>query len=332
MVDIIRFLNPKWLWLLLVLIPMAGYYVYRLWQGHATIRISSVNGLRGVPRSAKYYLRHLPFVLRCMAVALLIVALARPQSSESNTNRKTEGIDIVLALDISSSMLARDFQPNRISAAKEVAAQFIMERPDDRIGLVIFAGESFTQSPLTTDKKSLVNLLGVVRSGMIEDGTAIGNGLATAVNRLRESEAKSKVIILLTDGVNNRGQIAPVTAGEIARTLDIRVYTVGVGTEGMAPSPAVDMWGNVTYVPMKVEIDEEILTQIADLTGGKYFRATDNKKLKSIYEEINLLEKTKVDVEDFTRYHERFVFFAVAAFVLLLAEFLLKAFYLRQIP
>lgn len=332
MVDIIRFLNPKWLWLLLVLIPMAGYYVYRLWQGHATIRISSVNGLRGVPRSAKYYLRHLPFVLRCMAVALLIVALARPQSSESNTNRKTEGIDIVLALDISSSMLARDFQPNRISAAKEVAAQFIMERPDDRIGLVIFAGESFTQSPLTTDKKSLVNLLGTVRSGMIEDGTAIGNGLATAVNRLRESEAKSKVIILLTDGVNNRGQIAPVTAGEIARTLDIRVYTVGVGTEGMAPSPAVDMWGNVTYVPMKVEIDEGILTQIADLTGGKYFRATDNKKLKSIYEEINLLEKTKVDVEDFTRYHERFVFFAVAAFVLLLAEFLLKAFYLRQIP
>ncbi len=330
--NIIRFLNPKLLWLLLVLLPMAAYYLYRTRQGRAAIRISTVAGVRGVPRGMKYYLRHVPFVLRCVAVTLLIVALARPQSAQSNTTATTEGIDIVISLDISGSMLARDFQPDRISAAKEMASQFIVDRPNDRIGLVVFAGESFTQSPLTTDKASLVNLLGLVESGMIEDGTAIGSGLATAVNRLRESDAKSKVVILLTDGVNNSGQVAPLTAAEIARTYGIRVYTIGVGSEGMAPYPGIDIWGNVTYAPMKVEIDEKVLRQIAELTGGKYFRATDNKRLKAIYDEINTLERTKMDVENFTRYQERFSLFALLAVIVLAGEFLLRSLYLRHIP
>ncbi len=253
--DIVRFVNPDMLWLSALIVPMVAYYVYRMRQGGATMRISTIDGVRRVPRTAKYYLRHLPLVLCCLAVALLSVALARPQSAEHNSNSTTEGIDIVLSLDVSGSMLARDFTPDRLGAAKEVASNFIVDRPNDRIGLVVFAGESFTQCPLTTDKRSLLNLLGGVRSGMIDDGTAIGNGLATAVNRLRESSAKSKVVILLTDGVNNSGQIAPLTAAEIAKSYGIRVYTVGVGTMGMAPYPAIDMWGNLTFQPMKVEIE-----------------------------------------------------------------------------
>ena len=288
--------------------------------------------MRRVSRSVKYYFRHLPFVLRCVAVALLIVALARPQGVSSDTNSTTEGIDIVLAIDVSSSMLAQDFRPDRISAAKETAAKFIMDRPNDRIGLVVFAGESFTQSPLTTDKASLVNILGTIRSGIIEDGTAIGNGLGTAINRLRESQAKSKVIILLTDGVNNSGQIAPLTAADIAKTLGIRVYTIGVGSEGTAPYPAIDPWGQTRFVPMKVEIDEKILTEIAQKTDGKYFRATDNDKLKTIYDEINQMEKNRVEVESLTLYHERFTLFALAALILLVAEYLIRNLWLRQIP
>ena len=238
----------------------------------------------------------------------------------------------MLSLDISGSMLARDFQPDRISAAKEVAASFIADRPNDRIGLVVFAGESFTQSPLTTDKASLLNILGTVRSGMIDDGTAIGNGLATAVNRLRESQAKSKVVILLTDGVNNSGQIAPLTAADIASTLGIRVYTIGVGSEGQAPYPALDMWGNLSFVPMKVEIDEKILSDIAEKTGGRYFRATDNEKLREIYKEINRLEKSRVEVESQTRYDERFAPFVLGALLLLAAGFAMRRLWFRQIP
>ena len=250
--DIVRFVNLDLLWLLWVLVPMVAYYVYRSRQGGATLRISTVDGVKNLPHSLKYYLRHLPFVLRCLAVAALIVALARPQSAQHHSNETTEGIDIVLSLDISGSMLARDFQPDRITAAKEVAAHFINDRPNDRIGLVVFAGESFTQSPLTTDKASLLTLLAGVKSGIIEDGTAIGNGLSTALNRLRESQAKSKVVILLTDGVNNSGQIAPLTAADIAQSLGIRVYTIGVGTMGTAPYPMLDMWGNISFQPMKV--------------------------------------------------------------------------------
>ncbi|MFR9520718.1 MAG: VWA domain-containing protein, partial [Rikenellaceae bacterium] len=227
-----QFASPNMLWLLLLIVPMVAYYIYRTMQGGASVTISTVSTLKGAPRTIRYYLRHLPIVLRMVAFALLIVALARPQDIEEHQNISSEGIDIMMALDISGSMLARDFAPDRITAAKEVAASFIGDRVGDRIGLVVFAGEAFTQSPLTTDKATLQTLLARIRSGVIEDGTAIGNGLATALNRLRESDSKSKVIILLTDGVNNRGEIAPLTAAAIAKEMGVKVYTIGVGTMG----------------------------------------------------------------------------------------------------
>ena len=326
------FHNPHLLWLLTLLLPAAGYYLYRLRKGGAALRISSVAGVLKAPRTVRYYLRHAPFVLRMAALATLVVALARPQSAEQNTRTNTDGIDIMLALDVSGSMLARDFRPDRLEAAKEVAGSFIADRYGDRIGLVVFAGEAFTQSPLTADQSTLLTLLGRVRSGLIEDGTAIGNGLATAINRLRESDAKSKVVILLTDGVNNRGEITPITAAEIAKAQNIRVYTIGVGTEGMAPYPAVDMFGNITFVKQKVEIDEKTLTAMAEMTGGRYFRATDNAKLKAIYDEINQLEKSKVEVTEHLSYHEQFLAWVLAALGLLLAEFLLANLVLKRIP
>ena len=327
-----HFASPYYLWLLVLLVPMVGYYVWRTLQGGAAIQISSVRGVANAPRTVRYYLRHLPFVLRAAAFALLVVALARPQDIEQNVSTNTEGIDIMLTIDVSGSMLARDFKPDRITAAKEVAGSFIADRYGDRIGLVAFAGEAFTQSPLTTDQSTLQTLLSRIRSGLIEDGTAIGNGLATAINRLRESDAKSKVVILLTDGVNNRGEITPMTAAEIARAQNIRVYTIGVGTEGMAPYPAVDMFGNITYVKQKVEIDEKTLTAMADMTGGKYFRATDNAKLKAIYDEINQLEKSRVEVLEHISYHELFLVWVLAALGVLLAEFLLSNLVLKRIP
>ena len=329
---IMHFASPYYLWLLTLLVPMIGYYVWRTLQGGAAIRISSVAGVVRAPKTVRYYLRHLPFALRAAAFALLVVALARPQDVEQNVRTNTEGLDIMLAIDVSGSMLARDFKPDRITAAKEVAGSFIADRYGDRIGLVAFAGEAFTQSPLTTDQSTLQTLLARIRSGLIEDGTAIGNGLATAINRLRESEAKSKVIILLTDGVNNRGEIAPLTAAEIAKAQGIRVYTIGVGTEGMAPYPAIDMFGNITFVNQKVEIDEKTLTAISDMTGGKYFRATDKAKLKAIYDEINQLEKSKVEVTEHVSYHELYLAWVLAALGLLLAEFLLANLVLKRIP
>ena len=328
-----QFASPHYLWLLTLLAPMTAYYVWRTMQGGAAIRISTVAGVLHAPKTVRHYLRHLPFALRAAAFALLVVALARPQDIEQNVRTNTEGIDIVLAIDVSASMLARDFRPDRITAAKEVAGSFVADRYGDRIGLVVFAAEAFTQSPLTTDQSTL-QTLARIRSGLIEDGTAIGNGLATAINRLRESEAKSKVIILLTDGVNNRGQIAPMTAAEIARAQGIRVYTIGVGTEGTAPYPAVDIYGQPTgdVVMAKVEIDEKTLGAMADLTGGKYFRATDNAKLKAIYDEINQLEKSKVEVTERISYHERFLVWALAALGALLLEFLLSNLVLKRIP
>ena len=327
-----HFASPYYLWLLTLLVPMIGYYVWRTLQGGASIQISSVAGVVRAPRTVRYYLRHLPFALRAAAFALLVVALARPQDVEQNVRTNTEGIDIMLAIDVSGSMLARDFKPDRITAAKEVAGSFIADRYGDRIGLVAFAGEAFTQSPLTTDQSTLQTLLARIRSGLIEDGTAIGNGLATAINRLRESDAKSKVIILLTDGVNNQGQIAPMTAAEIAKAQGIRVYTIGVGTEGMAPYPAIDMFGNLTFVNQKVEIDEKTLTAISDMTGGQYFRATDKAKLKAIYDEINQLEKSKIEVMEHISYHELFLTWALAALGLLFTEFLLSNLVLKRIP
>ena len=289
-----HFASPYYLWLLTLLMPMIGYYVWRTLQGGAAIQISSVAGVVRAPRTVRYYLRHLPFALRAAAFALLVVALARPQDVEQNVRTNAEGID--------------------------------------RIGLVAFAGEAFTQSPLTTDQSTLQTLLARIRSGLIEDGTAIGNGLATAINRLRESDAKSKVIILLTDGVNNRGEIAPVMAAEIAKEQGIRVYTIGVGSRGTAPTPAIDMFGNMTFVQAKVEIDEKTLQEIADATGGRYFRATDNEKLRAIYDEINRLEKSKVEVADFTTYTEEYLRWVLAALALLAAEFLIRTLILKRIP
>ena len=328
-----HFASPHYLWLLTLLAPMIAYYVWRTMQGGAAIQISTVEGVARAPKSVRYYLRHLPFALRAAAFGLLVVALARPQQIEQNVRTSSEGIDIMLAIDVSASMLARDFEPDRITAAKEVAGSFISDRYGDRIGLVAFAAEAFTQSPLTTDQSTLQTLLAQLRSGLIDDsGTAIGNGLATAINRQRESDAKSKVVILLTDGVNNRGEITPITAAEIAKAQNIRVYTIGVGTEGMAPYPAVDMFGNITFVKQKVEIDEKPLTAMAEMTGGRYFRATDNAKLKAIYDEINQLEKSKVEVTEHLSYHEQFLAWVLAALGLLLAEFLLANLVLKRIP
>ena len=289
------------------------------------------SGLKQAGRSIKPFLRHLLYGFRVLAIAFLIVALARPQSTKSWKDVTTEGIDIVLALDISSSMLARDFDPNRLEASKDIATDFISGRPNDRMGLVVFSGESFTQCPLTTDHPVLINLFEDIESGMIQDGTAIGMGLATAVNRLKDSDARSKVVILLTDGVNNRGSIAPATAAEIAKTFDIRVYTIGVGSRGNAPFPVQTPYG-VKYRNMEVEIDEAMLKDIAGTTNGEYFRATDNQKLKNIYEEIDKLEKSKIQVKEYSEKSEEFFWFALIGGLLLLLEIVLKLTVLRRIP
>ena len=327
-----KFANPYLLWLLVLVAPMIAYYIFLSLKVGASIRISSVEGVRKAPRTWRYWFRHLPFVLRCAAFAAIVVALARPQDIEEQSRTNAEGIDIMLSIDISGSMLARDFKPDRITAAKEVAGEFIADRYGDRIGLAVFAGESFTQSPLTTDKSTLQTMLARIRSGVVEDGTAIGNGLATAINRLRESEAKSKVIILLTDGVNNSGEIAPLMAADIAADMGIKVYTIGVGTRGKAPYPAVDMFGNMTFQMADVEIDEDTLEEIASRTGGRYFRATDKAKLKAIYDEINQLEKSKVEVTDLTIYHEQYLPLVLLAIVLLVLEFLFGQVLLKRIP
>jgi Ca-activated chloride channel family protein len=263
------------------------------------------------------------FAFRTAAVGLLIIVLARPQASNNYQDISTEGIDIVLTLDISGSMLARDFRPDRLEASKNVATEFISGRPYDRIGLVVFSGESFTQCPITTDHAVLINLMREIKSGMIEDGTAIGEGLATAVNRIKDSKAKSKVIILLTDGVNNRGIIAPMTAAEIAKTYGIRVYTIGVGTQGVAPYPVQTPFG-IQYQDMEVEIDEAILQQIAQMTDGRYFRATDNEKLIQVYSEIDKMEKSRIDVRQFKVKEERFLLPAIIAFCLVILEMIVK--------
>ena len=330
--EITRFGNPHLLWLLLLLLPLVATYAYRAYRGGAAIRVSTTASAQKAGRTFRHYLRHVPFFLLCCASALMIVALARPQNSEYGTSSNTEGIDIVLAMDVSTSMLARDLTPDRISAAKEVAARFIVDRTSDRLGIVIFAGESFTQSPLTTDKRTLLNLMGQVRTDVIDDGTAIGNGLGTAINRLRESEAKSKVVILLTDGVNNAGEITPVGAADIAKAYGIKVYTIGVGREGMAPYPFRDPWGRVVLRPAKVEIDEHTLRRIAETTGGEYFRATDNESLAQVYERIDRLEKSAIETSDYTRYNELYGAYLLAAMVLLGAAFLLQTVVLKRIP
>ncbi len=325
------FQYPKLLYILLLLIPAILWYVLRDRYSKASLQFSSLEAFNKSRISVRQYLRHLLFVLRIIAFAFLIIVLARPQSTEHWQNVTTEGIDIMIALDISSSMLARDFQPDRLEASKDVAIEFISGRPDDRIGLVVFAGESFTQCPLTSDHSVLINFFHDVESGMIEDGTAIGNGLATSISRLKDSKAIGKVIILLTDGVNNRGEIAPKTAAEIAKIFGIRVYTVGVGTMGMAPYPVNTPFG-IKYQNMKVEIDEKVLKEVALATDGRYFRATDNRKLKEIYKQIDQLEKSKIEVKEVSRRKEEFAGFALIAFFLLVAEGVFRILLFRALP
>lgn len=315
----ITFAEPLFLYLLIAIPAMIAFYILKQQSVTASLRMPGLHSFANAGLTFRHYLRHILFGLRTIAITLLIIVLARPQKTDKFQDVSTEGIDIVLTQDISGSMLARDFRPDRLEASKNIATEFISGRPYDRIGLVVFSGESFTQCPLTTDHAVLINLLREIQSGMIEDGTAIGMGLATAVNRIKDSKAKSKVIILLTDGVNNRGEIAPATAAGIAKTFGIRVYTIGVGTQGMAPYPVQTPYG-IQYQDMPVEIDEAILREISQNTGGKYFRATDNDKLLQVYREIDKLEKSKIDVRLFTRKEEKFLFPAILAFCMLILE------------
>jgi len=325
------FASPGFLWLLLLVPAGVFYWWWRRRLMITTVQFSSLKPFEHAPRSLRERLRHIPTALRFLVVACLIVALARPQSVSSKQNLSTEGIDIVLVLDISGSMLAEDFIPNRLDAAKKVADEFVEGRANDRIGLVIFSAESFTQCPLTLDYPVLKNLLGEVKNGMIADGTAIGLALANGVNRLKDSKAKSKVVILLTDGVNNRGEIDPITAAKIAATFGVRVYTVGVGARGTAPFPVQTPFG-VRRQMMQVDLDEKTLVAVASMTGGKYFRATDNEKLKAIYREIDMLERTKIEVTAYKKYTELFPQWLMAGTFLLLAELGLGATVLRKVP
>jgi len=323
---------PYLLFLEFILVPIIALYVYReLKDKSPYVRVSTITPWLTGKGRLKTYSRHIPFILRCIAIAAVIVAIARPRSSQQFEQVDTEGIDIALTMDVSTSMLARDFKPDRIGAAKDIAIEFIASRPNDRIGIVVFAGESFTQSPLTTDRVTLINLMKEIETGLIDDGTAIGNGLATAVARLKDSDAKSKVVILLTDGVNNSGEITPLMAAEIAKTYGVRVYTIGVGAMGEAPYPVMTPWG-IQMQNLKVEIDEGLLKQIAESTGGKYFRATDNTKLMEIYSEINDMEKTLTSVDSFPIYSELFMRFALIALAALLLEIAFRFFIIRRIP
>ena len=327
----IKFANPFFFLLFLLVPVMIGFYFFYLNKKRTQIQFPGFENFDGMRPSFRQRFHYLPFILKLAAFSLAIIALARPQSSLSGRDIKTEGIDIMMALDISSSMLAEDLKPNRIEAAKKVAIDFIDSRPNDRIGLVVFGGESFTQCPLTTDHSVLKNLFAGIQSGILAEGTAIGEGLGTAVNRVRNSKAKSKVVILLTDGENNAGSIAPETAGEIAKTFGIRVYTIGVGTRGMAPYPFKTPFG-IQYQNVEVQIDEAVLKKIANETDGKYFRATNTSKLKEIYSEIDKLEKTKIDVTEFHNYTEEFYPFALGALLLLILDIILTYTLFKKLP
>ncbi|WP_319505268.1 VWA domain-containing protein [Bacteroides graminisolvens] len=325
------FANIEYLFLLLLLIPYIVWYILKHKKNNATLQMSDTNIYRSIKKCYKTYLLHVPFILRIIVLALVILILARPQTTNNWQNSEVEGIDIMLAIDVSTSMLAEDLKPNRLEAAKDVAAEFISGRPNDNIGITLFAGESFTQCPLTVDHTVLLNLFQSINSGIVEDGTAVGMGVANAVSRLKDSKAKSKVIILLTDGTNNKGDISPLTAADIAKSFGIRVYTIGVGTNGMAPYP-LRVAGTIQYINTPVEIDEKTLTQIAITTNGNYFRATNNSKLKEVYKEIDKLEKTKLNVKQYSKRHEEYQWFAVIALLFLLLEFYLRNSILKKIP
>ncbi len=327
----VTYANPGNFWLYLIFIPIIGWYVWKQHTMNATIQMSSLSPFTGMKRSYKYYLRHLPFVLRLLAIALIIFVLARPQSTNKWSNTTTEGIDIVMAVDLSGSMQAQDLKPNRLQAAIDVATGFVAERKNDKMGLVVFAGESFTQCPLTTDQSVLINLFKAIPQIELEDGTAIGMGLSTAIARIKDSDAKSKVIILLTDGENNAGEITPETAAGMAKTFGIRVYTIGVGTNGTAPFPVQTAFG-VRYQQIPVKIDEDLLRKIATDTGGEYFRATDNAALEAIYAKIDQLEKTKIEKKEYSKKTEEYWRYAILALFLLLGEIILRQTLLRTVP
>ncbi|MDY0081823.1 MAG: VWA domain-containing protein [Ignavibacteriaceae bacterium] len=321
-------------WVLYFLLVIPLLFFWYSWLGKkktSAISYSSVNIFKKVPSTIRVKLRHLPFILRMAALSVLIIALARPQNFTAGQNVNAEGIDISIVLDISGSMLAEDFKPNRLEAAKKVIDSFIQGRTNDRIGLVIFSREAFTQCPLTIDYSVLRNLLSDIKTGMIEDGTAIGNGITNGINRLKDSDAKNKVLILLTDGVNNSGEVDPISAAEIASTFGIRIYTIGVGTRGEAPYPVQTPFGT-RYQMVPVEIDEAILKKIADITGGEYFRATNNKALQDIYERIDKMEKTKIEITSFRNAQELFAPWMLIGFALLILELFASKTILRKLP
>lgn len=329
----IQFAEKHWFWLMLILPAMLLWYLLKLKKNEGEVQYSSFTQLKGIKTSLKAKFRHVLFIFRLAAIALLIAALARPQSRSSWKDSKTEGIDIVISMDLSLSMLAKDFKPNRIEVAKDVILDFIDQRPNDRIGLVVFGGVAFTQCPLTSDHKVLKNMFPQIKAGMLDQGTAIGLGLANAVARIKDSKSKSKVIIFISDGVNNVGEIAPMTAGDLAKTYGVRVYCIGVGSRGKALQPvAIYAQGEYEYDYVDVEIDEKVMTDISDMTGGKYFRATDSESLKKICQEIDKMEKTIISEKSFTNKAEKFLPLAIAAAILLLLEFLLRFTVFRSIP
>jgi len=331
-----EFASKEYFILLILLIPyILWYFLYRK-KSEPTMQMSDTFPYRYAPKSWRMRIINLPMVLRCIAFTLVVIVMARPQTHNSWDNKQVDGIDIMMAMDVSTSMLAEDLKPNRLEAAKNVAAEFIADRPNDNIGLTIFAGEAFTQCPMTADHASLINLLQSVRTdiaarGLISDGTAVGMGLANAVSRLKNSKSKSKVVILLTDGSNNMGDISPMTSAQIARSLGIRVYTIGLGTNKVAPYP-MPVAGGVQYVNIPVEIDTKILSDIAAVTEGNFYRATNNRELKQIYKDIDKLEKTKMDVKTYSKRYEAYQPFAIAALIVLLFELLLRTTVLRRIP
>jgi len=327
----IKFANPEFFYGLIIIIPIVIWYILKDKKSHTSIQISTLRAFKKMPVTYKHYLRHIIFAFRMIILALIITIIARPQTSDNWEDKTTEGIDIVIALDISSSMLARDFKPNRLEASKDVAIEFISGREYDRIGIVVFSGESITLCPLTTDHAVLINLFSDIKQGMIEDGTAIGMGLANSVNRLKDSDAKSKIVILLTDGVNNMGAIDPMTSAQIAESLGIRVYTIGVGQNGYAPYPVQTMFG-IQYQNMEVKIDEKTLKEIANLTKGEYYRAIDKNSLKQVYNEINQLEKTKIKTKKFSYKNDEYLPLAIVVGLLLLFEIIIRNTILRSVP
>ena len=307
----IEFASSYFLYGLIIIPLLIIWYIFLGRKHQAYVKFTDTSFFSGLPKSWRVYARHILFAIEMCALALLIIALARPQTSSKNQKINVEGIDIVITIDLSSSMLAQDLKPDRLEAAKSISAEFVKGRPEDRMGLVVFASETFTQVPLTTDHGMLLDMMREMKCGMLEDGTAIGDGLASAVSRLKDSEAISKVVILLTDGDNNAGSIDPATAAEMAKLFGIRVYTIGVGTRGTAPYPVQSAFGGVRYTQIPVTINEPLLQQIADETGGNYYRATSNEKLEQIYEQIDQLERSKIEINEFTRVHEEFLPFVL---------------------